>query len=265
MQGRLVPSEKKKSIQYFPSKNWKKEIKIASENNLNILEWTINLENMLKNPIYNGNVEEIIKLKKKYNIEIPSITVDYFMQKPFFKYKQKKTQEFIKNNLVKIIKNSEKVKIKYIIFPLVDNGSIKSMKEENLLILEIKKMIRILNKKTKILFETDYKPNKVIKFIKKFNSQKIGINYDSGNSAGLGYSFEQEKKYLKYVHNIHIKDKIFKGKTVRLGQGNWDYITFFNYVKKKYKKNFILQTARAKDNKHIKEILINKNFILKYL
>ena len=91
MQGRLVPSEKKKSIQYFPSKNWKKEIKIASENNLNILEWTINLENMLKNPIYNGNVEEIIKLKKKYNIEIPSITVDYFMQKPFFKYKQKKT------------------------------------------------------------------------------------------------------------------------------------------------------------------------------
>ena len=64
MQGRLVPSEKKNSIQYFPSKNWKKEIKIASENNLNILEWTINLENMLKNPIYNGNVQEIIKLKK---------------------------------------------------------------------------------------------------------------------------------------------------------------------------------------------------------
>ena len=79
---------KKNSIQYFPNKNWKKEIKIASKNNLNILEWTINLENILKNPIYNGKIEEIIKLKK-YKIKIPSITVDYFMQKPFFKYKEK--------------------------------------------------------------------------------------------------------------------------------------------------------------------------------
>ena len=31
MQGRLVPSEKKNSIQYFLNKNWKKEIKIASK------------------------------------------------------------------------------------------------------------------------------------------------------------------------------------------------------------------------------------------
>ena len=88
MQGRLVPSEKKNAIQYFPNKNWKKEIKIAYKNNLNILEWTINLENILKNPLYNGKIEEIIKLKKKYKIKIPSITVDYFMQKPFFKYKK---------------------------------------------------------------------------------------------------------------------------------------------------------------------------------
>jgi hypothetical protein len=50
-----------------------------------------------------------------------------------------------------------------------------------------------------------------------------------------------------------------------LGQGNWDYKSFFHYIKKKYKKNFILQTARAKDNKHLREILINKNFILKHL
>ena len=32
MQSRLIPSDKKNSIQYFPSKNWIKEIKIAKKN-----------------------------------------------------------------------------------------------------------------------------------------------------------------------------------------------------------------------------------------
>ena len=35
---------------------------------------------------------------------------------------------------------------------------------------------------------------------------KVGINYDTGNSAGLGYDFNNEIKYFKYVKNIHIKD-----------------------------------------------------------
>ena len=43
---------------------------------------------------------------------------------------------------------------------------------------------------------------------------------------GLGYKFNQEKKYFKYVHNIHIKDKIYRDKSVRLGEGNWDYKYF---------------------------------------
>ena len=101
--------------------------------------------------------------------------------------------------------------------------------------------------------------------MKKFHSKKVGINYDTGNSAGLGYKFNQEKKYFKYVHNIHIKDKIYRAKSVRLGEGNWDYKYFFKYIKGKYKNNLILQTARTKDNKHLREVLINKSFVLNNL
>ena len=52
MQGRLVPSEKKNRIQYFPEKNWKKEILLAKKNNYKIMEWTVNIENINKNPIF---------------------------------------------------------------------------------------------------------------------------------------------------------------------------------------------------------------------
>ena len=85
MQGRLVNSEKKNFIQYFPEKNWPLEIKIANKIGFKIIEWTIDSDNLEKNPVYNGNLKKVKNVIKKYQIKIPSITLDYFMQEPFFK------------------------------------------------------------------------------------------------------------------------------------------------------------------------------------
>ena len=260
MQGRLVAPEKKNTIQFFPSKNWKKELLIASNNNFKIMEWTINYENLGSNPLFNGNMEEVKKMLKITKIKIPSITYDYFMEKPFFKKKNNKNKKEILLNLKKIIENSNKIDVKYHVFPLVDNSSIKSKIEEKNLIKEIKKLLKFIKKGSKILFEIDYKPEKVINFIELFNSIKVGINYDTGNSAGLNYDFNHEIKYLKYINNIHIKDRILHGETVRLGKGNWKYKDFFKLIKNKYRGNFILQTARSNGRDDLKEILINRSF-----
>lgn len=260
MQGRLVKSEKKDAIQYFPEKNWPKELKIAKKINLKIIEWTINRENLKNNPFYNGKLTKLKKIIKDYKIQIPSITNDYFMQEPFFKKCNLKNKNQILDNLKKIIKNGNQIGVKFHIFPLVDNSSITSLAEEKVLINEIKKLTKFLGKNSNILFEIDYKPEKVIRFIKKFSTKKIGINYDTGNSAALNYNFSDEIKYFRYVKNIHIKDRVLNGKTIRLGKGNWNFKKFFKLIKDKYEGNFILQTARSKNNKHIEEIILNKNF-----
>lgn len=260
MQGRLVDSEKKGSIQYFPEKNWIKEFEIAKKIKINKIEWTINYENIQNNPLYNGNLKILKKMIGKYKINVPSVTLDYFMQKPFFKKAQKKEKFKILKNLRQIIYNGNRIGIKYYVFPLVDNSSIKSKTEEKELIKQTKKLIKLLKKNSLILFEIDYTPDRIIDFVKKFKSKKIGINYDTGNSAGLNYNFEDEFKYIKYIKNIHIKDRVLNGVTVRLGKGNWDFKKFFRLIKNNYKGNFILQTARSKKNKHTEEILINKKF-----
>ena len=260
MQGRLIRSEKKNTIQYFPAKNWKKELRIANKNNFKFMEWTINSENLKKNPLYNGNLYELKKILKTNKFKIPSVTYDYFMEKPFFKKKNRKNKSKIISNLVKIIKNCNKINVKFHIFPLVDNSSLKSADEEKELIKEIEKILKYINKNSKILFEIDYKPNLIINFIKNFKSKRIGINYDTGNSAGLNYNFKDEIKYLKYIKNIHIKDRLLNGGTVRLGKGNWNYKRFFKLIKNRYNGNFILQTARSKNNNDLKELLINKKF-----
>ena len=260
MQGRLVDSEKKNSIQYFPDKNWISELRIANRLKFRVVEWTVNIENIKKNPIFNGNLATLKEIMKNYNIKVLSVTNDYFMQEPFFKKKNLNKKKEILKNLEKIISNGNKIGIKYHIFPLVDNASIKSEFEENILIKEIKKLTKKIKKNSSILFETDYRPTEVTKFIKKFRTKKVGINYDTGNSASLNYNFVDEIKYFKYVKNIHIKDRILNGKTVRLGNGNWDYKKFFKLIKFKYKGNFILQTARSPINEHVREIQINKKF-----
>ncbi len=164
------------------------------------------------------------------------------------------------------MKNCNKLKIKYLILPLVDQSSIKSKSEEIMIYKYIKNLLKNYNGKTLILFESDFHPNKLLNFIKKFNSKKIGINYDTGNSASLDFDLDDEIKYFKYVKNIHIKDRLKNGNTVALGEGNWDYKKFSKVIKKiRYKGNLILQTARSKTRNDIEEIIKNRDFLINIL
>ena len=262
MQGRLIKSESQKFIQYFPSKSWHKEIALAKKNSFHLMEWTANIENLKKNPVYDYNLSvKAKKILQKNNLKVNSLTCDFFMQKPLFK---KNNKDHCIKVLKKVITNSQSFGIKYFIIPLVDNSSIKNLIQENVLIYEMLKISKLLKKKSMILFEIDFPPKKVLKFIKKFNI-KFGINYDTGNSASLNYNFDEEKNYFKFVKNIHIKDREKNGITVRLGSGNWDYKKFFKYINNNYHGNLILQTARSKNNKDLEEILINRKFVKKFL
>lgn len=260
MQGRLVNSEKKNAIQYFPSRNWKKEIYLMIELRINILEWTINKENSQNNPLL-YNPLEIINFLKNKQIKVLSVTNDIFMQEPFFKCQNEKKMNLLLKELKLIIKNSGKIGAKNIILPIVDNGSIKNFAQQKILVNELKK-IKITKKDPNILFESDMNPKKLINFIKSFDNDKFGINYDMGNSSYYNYNFNDEKKYFKYIKNVHIKDKNKKDKTVRLGMGQVKFSKIFSSLKEiKYNGNFILQTARSKSNNHVGEIKMNINFL----
>ena len=263
MQGRLSAIVNNK-IQSFPEKSWHKEFKKLSEINLDQLEWTLDYKNLSKNPILTTSGKKKIKfLKKKYCIQIKSITCDCFMHRPFWKItNNKKIIDYLKN----IISSSEELGIKLLIIPLVDKGSIENTKQAKKLLYVCKMLEDNLKKnKVKIIFESDFKPKKLANFIKKFDTRYFGINYDTGNSAALNYDIDQEfKHYGKYIYNIHIKDRKKFGNTVRLGHGNANFNKLFKNLKRiNYRGNLILQTARSKINKHLEEIKINLDFIKK--
>ena len=101
-----------------------------------------------------------------------------------------------------------------------------------------------------------------------FDTKYFAINYDMGNSASMGYDVNEEfLNYGKYIKNIHIKDRLFKGKTVRLGYGNVNFEAVFKNIEKiNYNNLLIFQTARSiKKNKDFDELKKNFNFIKNYL
>jgi len=257
MQGRLSPMVGNK-IQAFPSKNWFKEFKIAKSIGISLMEWTIDQKNLYKNPLLTETGRNKIQLlSKKFNIRIESLTGDCFMQSSFWKFKNYKRQK-LQKDFLNIVKASSQVGIKKIIVPAVDNGSLQNSSQQKIIIKFMKNITKILKKnKQMILFELDMRPKKAGNFISKFNSKYFGINYDIGNSASLG--FDPKEEFISYgerIKNVHIKDRIYKGNSVKLGCGNVNFKkVFFLFSKIKYKGNYILQTARAKNNKsHVTEI-----------
>lgn len=265
MQGRLSPIENG-LIQSFPSKNWQNEICLASKNNLDTFEWTIDYKNLYENPILNlDGVLELNKSRKKYNISIPSLTGDCFMQKPFWK-ESKSFKKKLQEDFINVLYGCNKVSISIVLIPLVDNGSIENTKQEQILYEFLSsKQDLIKDLHLKVCFESDFSPKRLKKFISVYDEDIFGINYDTGNSAALGYDPTEEfKSYGERIINIHIKDRPYRGSTVPLGKGDTNFDLIFDLLKKyNYNGNLILQTARSENNDHLGVLLKYYNFVQK--
>lgn len=264
MQGRLSPLVNKQ-IQSFPFEYWLDEFPLANDLGISCMEWTLDYPNLQRNPLLIKEYKnKILSLSQKYNIKIPSITLDCCMQRPFWKTQNKLLFKTLFDDFKLIINASNSIGANILVLPLVDNGSINNAKDFKLLKSSLSSLSKtLIEKKLKIAFESDYPPSKLKDFIAHFDERSFGINYDSGNSASLDFDPDEEfNHYGKRIINIHIKDRKLHGTTVRLGLGNANFKKVFkNIIDSDYKGNLILQTARSKNGDHFKELEINLNFI----
>lgn len=267
MQGRLSPLVNGK-IQAFPWQHWREEFKSAQKIEQHLMEWTLDQEDLYKNPFMTEvGQQEIINLCRQYRLRIDSLTGDCFMQAPFFK-----SPEPLKSNLLKdleaIVRSCGVLGVHYIVFPLVDNSSLKTEAEEICLREELVKRQALLKEnKVEIVFESDFPPQKLKDFIANYPEEFFGINYDMGNSASLGFNPEEEfAAYGNRVTNVHVKDRVLGGTTVPLGTGNAQFDVIFSELKKiNYKGNFILQTARSPSGEHEQFVVKFTNFVMEKL
>jgi len=259
MQGRLLP-ESLKTYNKFP-KLWAKEFFVCKEIGFNYLELMFDSEKSRYNPLNNGNLNQILKVKKKSKLRVYSIIVNYFTRFSFGG-NIKKSVSIVK----KLIDISDKLNIKIIIIPLIEKSSIN--------LSNLNKTLEILNKllkKRSVKFSVELDSSISLKNKKKIFSKfypNIGICYDTGNSISEGKKFEYEINYLKkYINHIHLKDKTRNKKkfvNTYLGSGFLNFKNLKNVLKKiRYNKNITLECFYSKYS--IKDGEKNLQYALNYL
>jgi L-ribulose-5-phosphate 3-epimerase len=252
MQGRLCePIDGK--IQAFPWRDWGSEFPAAAAIDLHLMEWTLDQERLFENPLMTTDGQEKIRtLCQQHDLAISSLTGDCFMQAPFWKVDGQARTD-LQSEFLAIGRACATVDIRMIVVPLVDNGRLETAEQENLLIEFLLAQQPFLSQHNlKVIFESDFTPVELARFIARLPDERFGINYDVGNSAALGFNPAEEfAAYGARVVNVHVKDRASGGTTVPLKTGSADFEAVFSALaKQNYQGNFILQTARAVEGNH---------------
>lgn len=270
MQGRLTPP-KERGIQFFPFDNWENEFYTAEHLGLDEIEFIFDYENYVQNPLWTSDgIKQIQTLREETGIQINAVCFDYFMRRPFYKATQRE-QNLIREENTKIIKrildSMKQLGIGLIEIPLVDDSSLKSNAEKTAFFEWLSQIISYADQSICFGLETDLNPKDFLEYLEKFNNKRVGANYDSGNSSGIGYDLYEEVTTLKdFIYNIHIKDRIYHGTTVQLGTGSADFDQLFKGLSEiEYKYNFILQAARGIEGEEESNIAAQIEFVNSYI
>ena len=266
MQGRLC-DQVDGQVQAFPWRDWKSEFPAAASLGIKVLEWTLDHERLYENPLLTASGRfRIQELVSNYRVSIPSLTGDCFMQAPFWKA-EGAVKEGLQTDFLAVCRASHAVGIGIIVVPLVDNGRLENAAQENELVAFMLSQQNFFNEfGIRIAFESDFTPRELHRFIEQLPAYTFGINYDIGNSAALGFDpVEELERWGHRVLNVHVKDRMLGGHTVPLTSGDARFDDVFGELARvNYMGNFILQTARATDGRHVEALRAYRDTTLEY-
>ena len=111
--------------------------------------------------------------------------------------------------------------------------------------------------------ETDLEPDRFAALLNRIPHPLVRVNYDSGNSASLGYRPREElEAYEDRIGSVHIKDRLRDSETVPLGEGDADLPEVFAGLRRiGYDGDLILQVARSAPGDEVAWARANRAFV----
>ena len=253
MQGRLLPKYQGR-YQAHPIGYWEDEFEIAASLGVDLIEFILDYNDFEENPLMSASVcKKIIEIAKQSDVKVKTICADYFMDAPLHST-DLNVATLSAAVLRELIINSRTIGVTDIVLPLVDQSSVRDSESQDQFIRAIEPFLPYLDENNMNLnLETDLDPTAFKSLLNQINSDRVTVNYDTGNSAGLGYDPEQEfAAYGDRITDIHIKDRVKNGFSVCLGQGSADFTQIFKCVQNYgYSGPFIMQAFRDDDGLEI--------------
>ena len=267
MQGRLSPPVDGK-FQAFPKDSWAEEFPRAAAANLQAIEWIYDLADAESNPIVSdAGVGQMQNLSDQHGIGVQSLCADYFMARPLLRISSDAKKERLAK-LEWLLRRCQLAGIRRVVLPFVDASRIENQNDQADVIEMLRQVSPLLDQlDVEIHLETALNPEDFYALIVAINHARIKVNYDSGNSASLGYDpLIEWQTYGSKIGSVHIKDRMLGGGTVPLGTGASNFKNLFAGIAAcGYRGPWILQAARSSDGEEVAWARQNRAFLQRWL
>jgi len=246
MQGRLLPKFEGR-YQAHPVGYWQDEFAIAAELGLDCIEFILDYNDTEHNPLLDPEGRKQIRtISGETGVKVVSVCADYFMEAPLHSLETEVSLRSLRM-LEKLLDAADDLGIENIVIPCVEQSSIIDVSARTRLCNTLCQLIpKALQSGVRLALETELNPLEFRSLLEHIDADCITVNYDTGNSASLGFdSVEELDAYGCHITDVHIKDRQLNGGPVVLGLGAWEYEDFFRKLKTVgFNGPFILQAFR---------------------
>jgi L-ribulose-5-phosphate 3-epimerase len=271
MQGRLVPPEEGR-FQAFPRVRWREEFARARAVGLDYIEWIHDEYGRSANPIFSeGGLAEFDALKQEYGIATPALCCDWLMDWPLVRCT---AEEFARReeHLHELIPVAARIGAARMVLPFVDRSRMTTEAEKQIVVSVLERALPVAERYgVELHLEADFGPAEFAEFLGRVEHPALKVNWDSGNSSGLGFVASEEfVAYGERVGSVHIKDRYRRPEggveTRPLGTGSADFEDVFRALKKVgYAGGLTLQVARGRDGDEVEFLRGQLEFVRCYL
>jgi len=267
MQGRLLPPEGG-SIQGFPRDRWCEEFALAAEAGVDAIEWIYDRRDADVNPLSSDTgVARMRALSRQHGIAVVSVCADYFLECPFVRVARDSVGD-LTGHLIWLIGRCRQAGITRVVLPFVDAARIDTPGDERRTVEVLRHVLPLCEAAgVELHLEASLAPDAFSSLLAQIPEPLLRVNYDSGNSASLGYDVAGElTAYGTRIGSIHIKDRIRGGGTVPLGAGDADLPALFSGLAGlQYQGDYVLQVARGADGSEVEWARQNRAFLVHQL
>jgi hexulose-6-phosphate isomerase len=270
MQGRLSPPEDGR-FQSFPRHSWREEFARARATGLDYIEWIHDAYGYTANPIFTPEgLAEFDALKREHSIATPALCGDWFMDFPLIRCTPEELAHR-EQHLHQLIPIAARISTWRMVLPFVDQSRIATESEKQQVIDVLNRALPIAQQhNVELHLETDFNPADFAAFLDRIPHPFLKVNWDSGNSSGLGYiAHEEFAAYGNRIGSVHIKDRYKKPEggveTRPLGHGSADFDDVFASLRSlNYTGGLTLQVARGKPSDEVNFIKTQLDFLKRY-
>jgi len=263
MQGRLSPPVGGQ-LQAFPTETWTKEFELAAEAQLDAIEWIFATR---ADPLLSAaGVERVLALMATTRVRLLSVCADYFMDAPLLRAEPRELKDRVEV-LRQLLVAFRDLGARHIVLPFVDQSAIRGRPD----VVALRDVLGsvaddAVSSGIELHLETSLGPQEFASLLDGL-PVIVRANYDSGNSASLGYDVREEfASYGQRIGSVHVKDRLRGAGSVPLGTGHVDFPAFFDsLVRIGYTGLFTLQTARDQTGDEVALARRNRGFVLQHL